>query len=260
MDALRTMAEWVAIVIGGLVVRAAIFAAVLGAVVVVLLPVVYAFEGGRRLLRRLRGIENVQGFEWRRGLRYAPAHLWVRERGRVVRIGIDSVAARIVGRSERVELPFTGQHVAAGDVIATLVFGHSVVAVPAPIAGIVAGVNGYAEYRPDVVSREPHAGGWLVDVRPDSTADVEALLRGDRAREWFTRDATTLNVALEHAAGYAAADGGVPIHGHPPVLEDAQRHELARGLLHFGVIESANRRPTGRTQPAPGVRGGAGTR
>ena len=144
--------------------------------------------------------------------------------------------------------------------MATLVFGDTMVAVPAPIAGVVAGVNGHAEDRPDVVSREPHAGGWLVDVRPDSAADVDALPRGDCAREWFSRDAMTLNVALEHAAGYAAADGGEPIHGHRTVLGDAQRDDLARRLLRFGVTESANRRPTVHRPPVPGVRGGAGTR
>ena len=67
MEALLSTGEWLAIVLGGLIVRFAAAIAVLAALVVVLLPIVYAFEGGRRLLRRVRGIEDVHGFEWRRG-------------------------------------------------------------------------------------------------------------------------------------------------------------------------------------------------
>ena len=80
MDALYAAGEWLAIVIGGLLLRFAAAVAILAALVAVLLPVLYAFEGGRRLLRRLRGVEEVHGFEWRRQPRYASTHLWLGER------------------------------------------------------------------------------------------------------------------------------------------------------------------------------------
>ena len=209
MEALLSTGEWLAIVLGGLIVRFAAAIAVLAALVVVLLPIVYAFEGGRRLLRRVRGIEDVHGFEWRRGRRYAPSHLWLGERGGLVRLGLDAVAARVLA--------------AARDV-----YCRSARASPRAHR-----LRGSPPVTPRLPCRHPSTASW-----PTSTsawAMSRSSPRGTRTAEggssssspWIgptgacparprrgdgsIREAGKLTLALEHATGYAAADGGEPI-------------------------------------------------
>jgi glycine cleavage system H protein len=234
MEALLAAAEWIAIVLGGLIIRAALVILMMAAIVAVLLPVLYAFEGGRRLLLRLRGIEHVHGFEWRRQPRYASTHLWLGERGRTVRIGLDSVAARLLARVEEIDLLPGGSRVSAGDPIATFVTRHGAVAVPAPVDGVVERVNARLGDRPDLPMQHPYGEGWLVDVKP-ATSDFRALPRANEARRWFSAEAVKLTFALEHASGYAAADGGEPTVPHHALLTGDDFARLATEFLNAKV-------------------------
>jgi len=234
MEALLSAGEWLAIVLGGLIIRFGAAVAVLAAIVMVLLPIVYAFEGGRRLLRRVRGIEDVQGFEWRRGPRYAPSHLWLGERGGLVRLGLDSIAARVLAAARDVVVPPVGTRVVAGAPLARFTAGHASIAVPAPFDGVVADVNVRLGDQPDLASRHPYGGGWLVELEPADRA-YRRLPRAAEARRWFDREAGKLTFALEHATGYAAADGGEPIAPHHELLTDDQVVQLAAAFLGASV-------------------------
>jgi glycine cleavage system H lipoate-binding protein len=222
--------EWVAIVVGGLLLRAGVAILVLAAVVAVVTPVMFAFEGGRRVLLRLRGLEQVHGFEWRRALHYAPRHVWLAARGPAMRLGLDSMAARVLHRAERVELPEVGTRLAAGAPLARVTAGGRRVTVPAPIEGVVTSTNAGLSDSPDLVVRQPYGGGWLVELKPVAQA-CEAFPRAARARAWFKDEANRLTFALEHAHGYAAADGGVPIHADHQRLDDEDLERIAGEFL-----------------------------
>jgi glycine cleavage system H protein len=238
MEFLLSAFEWVAVVAGGLLIRAGVAVAVLAAIVAVVLPVMLAFEGGRRLVRRARGLEDVHGFEWRRALRYAPAHLWVAERGPAVRLGLDAMAARVLLNARHVQVPAPGSRIAAGGALARVTAGGREVTLPAPVAGVVTGVNRQLDASPDLAVREPYSGGWLVELRPD-TRDYASLPRAARAREWFRGEAAKLTFALEHAHGYAAADGGVPIAPDHQLLGDDDVERLAVEFLGATVAAGA---------------------
>jgi glycine cleavage system H lipoate-binding protein len=234
MGALSSAGEWLAIVLGGLAVRLAIAVGILAALVAVLLPVLYAFEGGRRLLRHLRGIQDVHGFEWRRQPRYAATHLWLGERAGLVRLGLDSLAARLLSRARQVELPPVGRHVEVGAPIATFRTGGAGIAVPAPIEGVVARVNPKVSDYADLATRHSYSRGWLVEIRP-ATGDFRRLPRAQEARDWFSGEAVKLTLALEHATGRAAADGGVPVVPDHLLVTDDQLGQLAGEFLHASV-------------------------
>lgn len=235
MEFLLAAFEWVVIVAGGLLLRAGAAIAVLAAIVAVVLPVMLAFEGGRRLVRRARGLEDVRGFEWRRALRYAPAHLWIAERGPAVRVGLDTMAARVLLNAHHVELPRAGTHVLAGGALARVTAGDREIALPAPVSGIVTGANQQLDASPDLAVRQPYTGGWLVEMRPD-TAGYRALPRAAQALEWFRGEAAKLTFSLEHAHGYAAADGGVPIVPDHQLLDDDDVERLATEFLGATVV------------------------
>jgi glycine cleavage system H lipoate-binding protein len=230
MDTLLAAFQWMAIVVGGLLLRAGVAILVLAAVVAVVTPVMFAFEGGRRLLLRLRGLEQVHGFEWRRALYYAPRHVWLAASGPAVRLGLDSMAARVLLDAERIELPAAGTRVPAGAALARITAGGRLVTLPSPIDGVVTEANVELTSSPELAVRHPYTGGWLVEMKP-ATSAYEAFPRAARALAWFKDEASRLTFALEHAHGYAAADGGVPIHPGHPRLEDGDLGRIAGEFL-----------------------------
>jgi glycine cleavage system H protein len=230
METLLAALQWVAIGLGGLLLRAGVAILVLAAVVAVVTPVIFAFEGGRRMLQRLRGLEQVHGFEWRRALYYAPRHVWLAARGSSMRLGLDPMAARVLVDAERVELPEVGSRLAAGAPLARITAGGRRVTVPTPIEGVVTDANATLASSPALAVRQPYAGGWLVELKP-ATQAYEAFPRASRALAWFKDEASRLTFALEHAHGYAAADGGVPIHADHQRLDDEALERIAAEYL-----------------------------
>jgi glycine cleavage system H protein len=237
METLFTGIEWVVIALGAILLRVLFAIAVVVAVAVVLVPFVYAFEGARSLVRKLMGVKDLHGLEWRREPRYASTHLWLRERGGVVRVGLDSLAARLLERAHDVALPPVGSRIRKGEPMATF-RGGATMSLPAPVDGTVVAVNARLSDGVRPAIEHPYGGGWLLEIEPaDHT--FEALPRAEQARAWFNEEAARLTLALEHVAGVAAADGGLPLVPHHQMLTDEQAGCLAQDFLHASVPPQA---------------------
>lgn len=234
METLFSAGEWFVLAAIAVLARVGFALAVVLAAIAVMLPVVYAFEGGRRLLARIRGIQELHGVEWRWSPFYSPAHLWLRERRSVVRLGLDALGARLLSRVDRIALPAVGTQIAKGATIATFTSGGHRVSVPAPIDGVVMTVNTRLNGQPEAVTERPYGMGWLVELLP-ADAVFRALPRAGEARQWFDAEAARLALALDRAHGVAAADGGVPIVPHRSLLSDEQFEQLAAEFLHATV-------------------------
>jgi glycine cleavage system H protein len=234
MDALKNAVEWFGILVGGVALRFLVFVLIIAALSAVIVPILYAIEGTRRALVRAGG-EKLHGLQWRRRPRYTPAHLWLRERADVLRVGIDDLAARLLRRADQILLPAPGSHVAKGEPVATFRAGTQQIALAAPIDGTVAEVNGRLAANPAEAVEHPYSRGWLVEVAPDDRS-VEMLPR-PAARHWFDAEAARFTIALEHAAGVAAADGGEPIVADHVLLSDEQFATLARDFLQARVTQ-----------------------
>lgn len=230
METIFAAIEWVVLGAVAVLGRVGFALAVVLVAIAVLLPVVYAFEGGRRLIARLRGIHELHGLEWRRDPFYSAAHLWLRDRGAVLRLGIDSLAARILSRVDQVALPAVGSAVVKGAPVATFTAGRHLVSVPAPVDGIVTLVNDRLRATPEAATEHPYGSGWLIEMRPVD-ADFRTLPRAAVARHWFDDEAKRLAFRLDHAQELAAADGGVPIVPHRALLTDDQFERLAAEFL-----------------------------
>ena len=246
METMYSAVEWFVLAVIAVLARVGFALAVVLAAIAVLLPVVYAFEGGRRLLARLRGIRELHGLEWRRSPFYSGAHLWLRERGTVVRLGIDALAARLLARVDQVALPVVGTQLAKGAPLATFTAGGHLVSVPAPIDGVVTTVNRRLAAQPEAATEHPYSGGWLVEMRPADNV-YRMLPRAGVARQWFEEDAARLTFALDHARELVAADGGVPVVPHRMLLADQQFERLAADFLKATV---SSRQAAPATPPA----------
>ncbi len=232
MDAIMNTIEWFGILVGGVALRFLVFVLIIAALSAVIVPILYGIEGARLALVRAGG-EKVHGLEWRRRPRYTPAHLWLRERAGVLRLGIDDLAARLLRRADQVVLPTPGSHVAKGEPVVTFRAGARSIALAAPVDGVVAEVNGRVAERPAEAVEHPYSRGWLLDLDPDERS-VEMLPR-PAVRRWFDAEAVRFTLALEHAAGMAAADGGEPVVPDHVLLTDEQFAELAQDFLQAKV-------------------------
>ena len=110
-------------------------------------------------------------------LRYTEDHEWARETADgVVRVGITDYAQRQLGDVVLVELPAVGDTVAAGDACGTVESTKSVSEIYPPVAGEVVAVNEALVDEPELVNQEPYGGGWMIDLRPVESGQLDGLL------------------------------------------------------------------------------------
>ena len=110
-------------------------------------------------------------------LRYTEDHEWARETADgVVRVGITDYAQRQLGDVVLVELPAVGDTVAAGDACGTVESTKSVSEIYPPVAGEVVAVNEARVDEPELVNQEPYGGGWMIDLRPVESGQLDGLL------------------------------------------------------------------------------------
>ena len=112
-------------------------------------------------------------------LRYTKDHEWVRVDGDTATIGVTDFAANQLGDVVFVDLPAVGKAV---EQFATFGVVESVKAVSdlyAPVSGEVVGVNADLGSKPELVNSDPYGEGWLIEIRLDDPAGLEALLEAE---------------------------------------------------------------------------------
>jgi glycine cleavage system H lipoate-binding protein len=200
--------ETIGVFVAGLLARLGIFLAMLALLAVPALAIALAarWVGARR--RRALGLRRVAGLVFRPAAWYAPGHTWLARRpGGALAVGVDDLAQRLVPSVTSVELPRLGDRVERGAVLARLRGGAREIAIRAPVAGTVAGVNASVLRDPSLVKRDGYGKGWLVALAPADDA-VEALPRGTAAEEYLRTEAVRFARFVEDRLGFAAADGG----------------------------------------------------
>ena len=229
MDTVWLVLESAVLFVGGLAARLAVLLIVLAAMIVVVLPFVFAGEGVQRLRRR-SSLQKVGGLWWHPHTYYSPAHAWLDERPGRLRVGVDDLAAHLLARPAALVLPVAGTHLHVGDPILGIENDADSTMVRSPIDGTVRRVNPHLLNHPETISGDPYRTGWVVEIVPTDTC-YRNFVHGAPARQWFAREAARLSAALEQANGIAAADGGELLAPSNPPLDPSQRRELAREFL-----------------------------
>ena len=115
-------------------------------------------------------------------LSYTAEHEWVRTPGEAegsVRIGITDYAQDALGDIVYVSLPEVGDTVEAGTPCGELESTKSVSDVYAPVSGEVVARNDALDATPELVNSDPYGAGWLFELVPSNSADVDGLLAPD---------------------------------------------------------------------------------
>lgn len=174
--------------------------------------------------------ESISGIRLTGSIRYHPGHTWaLRESPTLVRVGIDDLAARMIGRAESVLLPKRGQWIRQGQKVISVFKDGIKTELVSPIEGEVTGVNEAVVNVPILVNSDPYGDGWLLTViSPDAETNFRNLLGGDLARRWMEEEERRLSSKMRPQAAAAARDNGNETSGLPLRASGESWPELVR--------------------------------
>jgi glycine cleavage system H protein len=111
-------------------------------------------------------------------LYYTKDHEWLRLDGDgTATIGITGFAQEQLGDIVYVDLHAAGSAVAAEGVFGTVEAVKTVSDLYMPVAGTILETNAALNGQPELVNQDPYGAGWMVKIRLEDPAAVEALLR-----------------------------------------------------------------------------------
>ena len=163
MEAFWQLVETATIMVAGLAIRLSLLLVAVAVGLAIVVPLVYGFEGFRAFWSHF-ALERVAGLRWRPHTYYTPRHQWVRERAGRIRIGLDDLAAHLIGGAEALTMPVVGTRLKQGDALLTLGAGPWTVRVASPVNGVLARVNPRLLNRPSSITDDPYRTGWLVEI------------------------------------------------------------------------------------------------
>jgi glycine cleavage system H protein len=112
-------------------------------------------------------------------LRYAEDHEWARSEGGNIRVGIDDYAQDQLGDIVYVDLPQVGDTFSKGEEFGSVESVKAVSELYLPVGGEVIEINTKLEDSPELVNGSPYDDGWMVLVKPDNSAELDALMNKD---------------------------------------------------------------------------------
>jgi glycine cleavage system H protein len=117
------------------------------------------------------------------GLRYTAEHEWVAPGAPTVKVGITHFAQDSLGDIVYVQLPEPGTAVRAGQSLGEVESTKSVSEIYAPVTGTVVASNARLGDEPELVNTDPYGEGWLVEIEPDASTNLDELLDADGYRQ-----------------------------------------------------------------------------
>ncbi|MEI7813193.1 MAG: glycine cleavage system protein GcvH [Coriobacteriia bacterium] len=111
--------------------------------------------------------------------KYSNEHEWVLVQGDVATVGISDFAQDQLGEVVYVDLPSAGDVLATGDSFGEIESVKSVSELFAPLSGEIVEVNSALGDTPETVNSDPHGAGWMVKVRLDDAAQLDALMSAE---------------------------------------------------------------------------------
>jgi glycine cleavage system H protein len=114
-------------------------------------------------------------------LRYTEDHEYVKtaEEPDTVYVGITDFAQGELGDVVFVELPKVGARFGKHDVFGTIEAVKAVSELYSPVSGEVVAVNDRLDREPALINSSPYGDGWMVKMKLDSPAELDALLTSD---------------------------------------------------------------------------------
>ncbi len=109
-------------------------------------------------------------------LRYTETHEWVRDREKLVTLGITQAGADALGPISFVELPYPGELLKDGEVLCRISGETKSMVIKMPFTAKLMTTNQVLASQPGIINEDPFKAGWIVKMEPGSPEHVDALL------------------------------------------------------------------------------------
>ena len=118
-------------------------------------------------------------------LKYVKSHEYVRLEGDIAVIGITSFAADQLGDVTFVELPKVVQKLKNEQKFGVIESVKSVSDLFMPCGGEITAVNDRLASEPELVNHDCYNEGWMIKVKIDSKAELDAAMSADSYKEFI---------------------------------------------------------------------------
>ena len=122
-------------------------------------------------------------------LSYTKDHEWVRTKGDQATVGITDHAQHQLGDVVYVELPKVGDKFEASEPFGSVESVKAVSEVYMPLGGAVTEVNESLNDSPEQVNEDPYGDGWMIRIKIDNPAQVDALLTSIEYEDYIKEEA-----------------------------------------------------------------------
>jgi glycine cleavage system H protein len=122
-------------------------------------------------------------------LSYTKDHEWVRTKGNEASVGITDHAQHQLGDVVYVELPKVGDKFEASEPFGSVESVKAVSEIYMPLAGSVIEVNESLNDAPEQVNEDPYGDGWMIRIKIDNPAQVDALLTAIEYEDYIKEEA-----------------------------------------------------------------------
>lgn len=170
------------------------------------------------------------GFEIPKGYCFHPGHTWVLDEGRQnARIGMDSFAANLLGKIERIEVGALNRWVRQGQKLLTLTREGMSVDLLSPIEGVITTVNHEVIKDPSLIFTDPYRNGWICIVKsPEIATNVKNLVQGPLVGPWLQNSVNRVTAMAPQMMPALAQDGGLPVNGIMSQLDPGSQRKLVQ--------------------------------
>jgi glycine cleavage system H protein len=112
-------------------------------------------------------------------IRYAESHEWAKAEGDNIKVGISDYAQDQLGDIVFVEMPEIGETFDKGVEFGTVESVKAVSELYMPVGGEIVAINSALEDSPELINNTPYSDGWLIEIKADDPAELEALMTKD---------------------------------------------------------------------------------
>jgi glycine cleavage system H protein len=114
-------------------------------------------------------------FEYPENLRYTDTHEYVEITANIAKIGVSAFAVDQLGDIVFVELPEVGDTITKGTAFGSIESVKAVEDLKAPVSGKVIKRNDSAIDAPEIISTDPYAGGWLLEIEVEDANEIAGI-------------------------------------------------------------------------------------
>lgn len=122
-------------------------------------------------------------------LSYTKDHEWLRVKGNEATVGITEHAQNQLGDVVYVELPKVGDKFEASEPFGSVESVKAVSEIYMPVSGSVIEVNENLNDSPEQVNEDPYGDGWMIRIKIDNPAQVDALLTSIEYDDYIKEEA-----------------------------------------------------------------------